>query len=133
MAEFALQCEMLLGLGPGRGVVEPEIALLAEAHLLAHAIVVFDRRAAERDIDRLPPGRAHAPGILFAGAEPPAEIDIHHGGLKPALGERHRERASDNPAADQHHVVSPPARHALIVSQRPPPRARLNVERSIRG
>ena len=34
MAQFALQREMLLGLGPGRGVVEPEITLWSGSRLL---------------------------------------------------------------------------------------------------
>src|SRR5579871_4903503 len=85
MAQLALDREMLPGLGPGRGVVQPEVALLAKADLLAHAFVVLDRGAAERDVDRLPPGRAHPAGVLFARTEAPAEVDIDDADLDGAF------------------------------------------------
>ena len=46
MAEFALERDMLDGARECVFVVEPEVALLAEADLVAHALVIFDRRAA---------------------------------------------------------------------------------------
>ena len=46
MAEFALERDMLDGARECVFVVEPEVALLAEADLVAHALVVFDRRTA---------------------------------------------------------------------------------------
>ncbi len=46
MAEFALERDMLERTCERVLVVEPEVALLAEADLVAHALVIFDRRAA---------------------------------------------------------------------------------------
>jgi hypothetical protein len=62
-----------------------------------------------------PRASAHAAGVFFARAEAPAEVDIHHGGFESALPQRHRDRTSDDSAADQHHVVAPHATHRLIV------------------
>ena len=46
MTKFALERNMLERTGEGVFIVEPEIALLAKADLVAHALVVLDRRAA---------------------------------------------------------------------------------------
>ena len=46
LAELALERDVLDGAREGLLVVEPEVALLAKADFVAHALVILDRRAA---------------------------------------------------------------------------------------
>src|SRR5215472_11384042 len=117
MAEFALERDMLDGLRIGLLVVEPQVALLAKADLVAHPLVVLDRRAAERDIDPLPPGRAHAARVLLAGAEASAEVDIDGERIETALRQRHRDRAADDAGADHDHVEALARAHTSILAK----------------
>src|ERR1700732_4480266 len=104
---------MVAGLRPGLGVIEPEIALLAKPDFIADTLVETNGRAAERDIYRLPPGRAHAAGVLLARTEPAAQVDIDHSDLEPPLGQAHRDGTADDAAAYQDHVVAFAQRHDL--------------------
>ena len=59
--------------------------------LVAHALVVLDRRAAQSDVHALPPCGAHAAGVFFTGAETSTEIDIDSERFESALGKAHRD------------------------------------------
>src|SRR5438309_319547 len=99
LAELALYRQMLYRSRPRLLIVEPEITFLPEADLVANVLEILDRCTAQRDIDGLPPGRADAAGVLLAGAEPSAQIDIDDERPQFTLGQRHRQRASDDSAA----------------------------------
>src|SRR5271156_261826 len=117
MAEFALERDVLDGAREGLLVVEPEVTLLPEADFVAHALVVLDRRAAQRDVHPLPPGGAHAARILFAGAETSAEIDIDGERFEPALRQTHRDRTADDTSADNDRLESLTRNHEATLSK----------------
>jgi len=91
MAKCALHFEAIAGLGPGLGVVQPQITLLAKAYFVADTLVVTNRLAAEGDIDRLPPRRTHPAGVLLARTEASTEVDIRDRNAQCTLRQPHRD------------------------------------------
>ena len=117
MAELALERNVFDGAREGLLVIEPQVTLLAEADFVAHALIVLDRRAAQRDVHPLPPGGAHPARILFAGAETAAEFDIDGKRFESALRQAHRDRTADDAGADNDRLESLTHNHEATVSK----------------
>src|SRR5579875_566337 len=93
-------------LAKGPLVVQPQVAPLPETYLTRDFFVILDRRPAQRDIDRLPPSRAHPTGVFFARAQPPRQIDVDYQAAHPPFAQGHRQRAADNSRSDNKSFLS---------------------------
>jgi len=85
-------------------VVKPEVAFLAEADLVADALVSTRSRPRHSAIFTACTRWRARRRVLFAGAEASAQIDVDDECFESALSEAHRNRAADDAGADNDQV-----------------------------